>query len=174
MNYGRLDNKQTEAVTIHVPAGGGKKGKIGDGDVVFKLSKAQTGGHLGVSESVLLPGILGAPPHLHKGFDEICRVTQGVLSIMVGDKVYEVKAGDWHLRPKGIVHTFWNSGKEPAKFIDLYVPGGHEAYMEALADLFVGGNRPAPGDLDGLAKRFDIVFDFAKLKVVMDTYKVHL
>ena len=159
---------------VHIPAGRGKPGKIGDGDIVFKLSSAQTAGNIGVSESVLPAGFLGAPPHSHKNFDEICRVTQGVLNIMVGTQVFEVKAGDWHLRPRGIVHTFWNSGTEPAKFIELYVPGGHEAYMEALADMFIGGKRPEPGALESLAKKFDIAFDWAMLKPIMDKYKVHL
>jgi len=169
-----LEATQDPAQPIHIPAAGGKHGKIGDGDIAFKFTKAQTGGHLGVSENTLPVGFLGAPPHSHKSFDEICRVTQGVLTIMVGEQVFEVKAGDWHLRPKGVVHTFWNVGTEPAKFIELFVPGGHEAYMNALSDLFIGGKRPKPGDLDALAQRFDIHFDWPMLKVVMDKYKVHL
>lgn len=159
---------------VHIPASSGKRGKIGDGDIVFKLSSNQTAGNIGVSESILPVGFLGAPPHSHKNFDEICRVTQGVLNIMVGTQVFEVKAGDWHLRPRGIVHTFWNCGTEPAKFIELYVPGGHEAYMQALSDMFIGGKRPEPGALEGLAKKFDIAFDWALLKPIMDKYKVHL
>ncbi|WP_197413266.1 cupin domain-containing protein [Pedobacter sp. Leaf176] len=172
--FARESNIQDAPGPVHIPASGGKRGKIGDGDIVFKLSSSQTAGNLGISESVLPVGLLGAPPHSHKNFDEICRVTEGVLNIMVGDQVFEVKAGDWHLRPRGIVHTFWNSGAQPAKFIELYVPGGHEAYMQALADMFIGGKRPQPGALEGLAKKFDINFDWAMLKAVMDKYKVHL
>lgn len=172
--YAVPQDEQDPKTVIHVPAGGGKKGKIGDGDIIFKFDSAQTNGHMGVSESVLPAGFLGAPPHSHKSFDEICRVTQGMLHMMVGDQVYQVKAGDWHLRPRGIVHTFWNAGPEPAKFIELYVPGGHEAYMQALADMFIGGKRPDPGALEGLAKRFDIAFDWSRLKPIMDKYKVHL
>lgn len=95
----------------------------------------------------LQPGYLGAPPHLHKGFDEICIVMQGELHIMVGEDVYQVPAGGWHLRPRGIVHTFWNSGKEPVKFIEIYSPAGHEAYMKDLAKLFENNQRPQPSDL---------------------------
>lgn len=159
---------------VFIPAGSGKQGKIGDGDISFKLNKSQTNSLLGSTESVLLPGILGAPPHYHKGFDEICRVLEGSLTIMVGEEVFEVKAGDWHLRPKGIVHTFWNAGKVPTKLIELYVPGGHEAYMSELSDLFVNNSRPAPGALDKLATKYDIIFDWPKLKGIMEKYKVHL
>ena len=119
-------------------------------------------------------GILGAPPHFHKGFDEICRVTQGTLTILVGEKIFEVNEGDWHLRPRGIVHSFWNTGTKPAKFIEIYSPGGHEAYMNELSDLFIQNQGPKPGALDLLAKKYDITFDWPKLKVIMDTYKVHL
>jgi uncharacterized cupin superfamily protein len=46
-------------------------------------------------------GQLGAPPHLHLGFDEICYVLEGTVHIMVEDEVFVVNKGDWHLRPRG-------------------------------------------------------------------------
>ncbi|GAB3933980.1 cupin domain-containing protein [Mucilaginibacter myungsuensis] len=159
---------------VHIPAAAGKKGKIGEGDIHFKLNSQQTSGLMGTTESVLPPGLLGAPPHSHKGFDEICRVLEGTLTIMVGDEVFKVNAGDWHLRPRGIVHTFWNDGKVPAKFIEICAPGGHEAYMSELSELFVNNARPKPGDLDKLATKYDIAFDWPKLPVVMQKYGVHL
>lgn len=161
-------------IPVYIPAGTGKKGKIGNGDIIFKLNKSQTSGLLGSTESILLPGHLGAPPHSHKGFDEICRVIEGTLSIMVGDEVYQVSAGDWHLRPRGVVHTFWNTGQIPARFIELYTPGGHEAYMNELADMFINNARPKPGDLDKLAMKYDIAFDWPKLQQIITAYKVYL
>ncbi|RNL55828.1 cupin domain-containing protein [Pedobacter jejuensis] len=159
---------------IHIKSGNGKKGNIGDGDIIFKFDKHATDGHLGITESTLPVGILGAPPHSHKGFDEICRVTQGTLTILVGNEIFEVNEGDWHLRPKGIVHSFWNKGTKPAKFIEIYSPGGHELYMNELSDLFLNNQRPKPGSLDLLAKKYDITFDWPKLQTIMDTYQVRL
>ena len=69
---------------VFIPPGGGEKGKIGVTDITFKLNKEHTAGNLGSAEMVLQPGFLGAPPHLHKHFDEICVVLQGTLHIMVG------------------------------------------------------------------------------------------
>ncbi|RZL10180.1 MAG: cupin domain-containing protein, partial [Pedobacter sp.] len=143
-------------------------------DITFKFSKDQTGGNFGALEMTIPPGILGAPPHLHKGLDEVCRVLEGTIHIMVGEDVVAVEAGGWHLRPKGVVHTFWNSGSTPAKIIELCLPGGHEAYMNELSDLFINNARPQPGALNELAKKYDINFDWAKLPVVMETYKVRL
>ncbi|WP_421944741.1 cupin domain-containing protein [Pedobacter sp.] len=159
---------------IHIKSGGGKVGKIGEGDITFKFNKSQTDGHIGITESTLPVGVLGAPPHLHNGFDEICRVIQGTLTIMVGDEIFEVNEGDWHLRPRGIVHSFWNTGTKPVKFIEIYSPGGHESYMTELSDLFLNNKRPKPGALDLLAQKYDITFDWAKLNMIMDTYKVRL
>lgn len=159
---------------VFIPPGAGEKGKIAASDVVFKLDKSQTAGNLGSSELILPPGNLGAPPHFHKAFDEVCIVLEGAVHIMVGQEVVEVQQGGWHLRPRGITHTFWNSGDKPAKLIELYSPGGHDAYMKDLARLFEGGARPKPAELSKLAELHDIIFEFGKLQAILDKYKVHL
>lgn len=173
--YGKNRNKkQEEPTTIFIPPGSGKKGKISKSDITFKLTKSQTSGHLGSSEIIIPPGQLGAPPHYHKNFDEICIVLEGTVHVMVEHEVFEVKKGGWHLRPRNKVHTFWNSGKENAKVIELCTPGGHEAYMEELAGLFKNGANPNPTELAILAQRYDIVFRFDMLDEVIKKYKVAL
>lgn len=162
------------ATAIFIPPGEGKKGRVGDMELVFKFSKQQTAGHLGVWETVIQPGELGAPPHFHQGFDEVLRVLDGTVHVMVGDTVTAVPAGGWHLRPKGMVHSFWNSGSVPARTIDLCLPGGHESYMESLAALFENGNRPKPADFDRLEHEHDIKFRFDLLAGIIEQYKVHL
>ncbi len=163
-----------EPETVFIPPGAGRKGKIAKSDIVFKLDKTQTSGQLGSYEMTIPPGQLGAPPHFHKSFDEICIVLEGAVHIMVEDEVTEVKKGGWHLRPRGKVHTFWNSGKENAKVIELCTPGGHESYMQELAGLFENGARPQPGALQNLAKKHDITFRFDKLEEVIKKYGVSL
>ena len=160
--------------TVFIPPGGGLKGKISKSDITFKLDKTQTSGHFGSSEIIIPPGQLGAPPHFHKTFDEICIVLEGTVHIMVEDEVFEVKKGGWHLRPRGKVHTFWNSGKKKAKIIELCAPGGHEAYMQDLAKLFEYGAKPHPDDLRKLAEKYDIVFQFAKLDEIIKKYGISL
>ena len=167
-------NDPDEPQTVFIPPGAGLKGKIAKSDIVFKLNKTQTSGHFGSSEITIPPGQLGAPPHYHKSFDEICIVLEGAVHIMVEDEVIEVKKGGWLLRPRGKVHTFWNSGKKKARVIELCSPGGHESYMQELAGLFENGARPQPGDLQKLADRYDIVFRFDKLEAVIKKYGVSL
>ncbi len=159
---------------IYIAPGEGKQAKVGDMSICFKLNKSQTGDQLGLWETVIQPGELGAPPHLHQGFDELLRVLEGSVYVLVGDEVTEVKAGGWHLRPRGLVHTFWNSSTVPAKTIDMSLPGGHEAYMLELATLFENGRHPKPADFAALEKKYDIQYRFDKLQEVMTTYHVHL
>lgn len=159
---------------VYIPPGAGPKGKISMTDITFKLNKTQTAGNLGSTEMIIPPGQLGAPPHYHKSFDEICIVLKGAVHIMVEDEVFEVPEGGWHLRPRGKMHTFWNSGKKKARVIELYSPGGHEYYMQELAKLFENGARPDPADLQKLTDKYDIVFRFDKLEEVIKKYGVRL
>lgn len=159
---------------VYIPPGAGQKGKISRTDITFKLNKTQTSGNLGSAEMIIPPGQLGAPPHYHKGFDEICIVLKGTVHIMVEDEVFEVPEGGWHLRPRGKVHTFWNAGKKNARVIELYAPAGHESYMQDLSKLFNNGARPDPSDLQKLADKYDIVFRFDKLDEVIKKYGVNL
>ena len=159
---------------IHIKKGEGKIGKIGGIDLITKFSKLQTSGHFSCDEATLKPGHLGAPPHLHKTFDEICFVLEGSVSILVEDKVFEVSAGDWHLRPRNKMHTFWNATESPVKFVDIYIPGGHEDYMADLAKLFENNGRPQKSDFALLEQKHDIVYFWNKLPEIMSKYKVHL
>lgn len=163
-----------EPKTIFILPGDGLKGKISKSDIIFKLDKTQTSGHFGTNEMTIPPGQLGAPPHFHKNFDEICIVLQGVVHIMVEDEVFEVKKGGWHLRPRGRVHTFWNSGKKKAKVIELCAPGGHEAYMQDLAKLFENEANLSPVVLEKFATNYDIVFRFDMLEDIIKKYGVSL
>ncbi|MDB6017049.1 MAG: cupin protein [Pedosphaera sp.] len=141
--------------------------------IAFKMNSEDTDGLLGSTELVLEPGTIGAVPHLHRGLDEICRVLEGSIHIMVDNQVTVVPAGGWHLRPRGLIHAFWNCGPAQARCVELYIPGGHERFMNDLADLFENGP-PAPGAVRALANRHDIEFHFELLDDLMKRYNVRL
>jgi len=170
---GAVNNLQGPKPLIIAP-GGGEKGSFGGVDAIFKLDKSQTASNLGVVEMTLKPGHLAAPPHLHHSFDEVCYLQEGTLHVMIGKEVTEIQAGSWHIRPRGIIHTFWNSGKTPAKVIELYTPGGFETYLKGLAKLFKENPNPPAPKIQGLAAKYDMVIHFELLQVIMDKYQVHL
>ena len=159
---------------VFIPVGQGKTGKMGDNSIVFKLDKSQTLGNLGSSEITLKPGYLGSIPHFHKTFDEVCIVLEGMVTIRVVDEIYDVAAGGWHLRPRGSVHCFWNSGNVDARFIELYIPAGHEQFMKELTDLFIDGKKPTQQQINKLGEKYDTHFQWDQLPEVLNKYKVHL
>lgn len=142
--------------------------------MTLKLSKTQTGGGVSFLENKLAPGFLGAPPHFHRTFDEICYVLEGTVHVLVGEEVFELNPGDVHLRPRGCMHTFWNSGSQPARCLELSVPGGHEAYLKDLSVLLSRQGPPTPRDFAELEHKYDIVYQMDKLPEIMQKYHVHL
>ncbi|OLY92034.1 hypothetical protein BUE76_09090 [Cnuella takakiae] len=117
---------------VHIPAGTISRAVDGIAAGFPKIRSEHTNGQFCCQEISLKPKYAGPPPHLHKDLDEIMYVLEGSVQVMVGDTVTEVSAGDYHLRPHGIVHTFWNSGTVPARFIDMYPNQDFLSFFESL------------------------------------------
>jgi len=63
------------------------------------------------------PPRLIAPVHLHHRDDEAWYVLEGALLVQVGDQVVEARAGAGVLVPKGTLHTYWNPGPGPVRYL---------------------------------------------------------
>lgn len=152
----------------------GDRAKIGGNRAQFKVTRQHTGGAFASLEGNLAPGYMGAPPHRHRGIDEIARVLEGELTILVDDQIFRVPAGGWHLRPRGQVHSFWNAGRRPVRFIEMYLPGAHEAYMREIGALLTSNPQPPREALEAIAKRHDIEFLWDRLPPLLERHKVRL
>ncbi|HNV29694.1 MAG TPA: cupin domain-containing protein [Cyclobacteriaceae bacterium] len=97
-----------------------------------KIRFEDTNNQLSTWERVLRPRTMGPAPHLHKDLDEIMRVMKGKVAVLVGDQVTYVEEGAWHLRPHGVVHTFWNESDEPATVLEIYPNQNFEVYLEEI------------------------------------------
>jgi quercetin dioxygenase-like cupin family protein/type 1 glutamine amidotransferase len=69
-----------------------------------------------VGRAVVSPGKAN-PPHWHPNCDEILYVASGHIMHRVGDKEYEMRAGDTVVIPEGTVHNARNIGTEDAVLI---------------------------------------------------------
>lgn len=96
-----------------------------------RVRQTQTNGQFSCVEFAVAAKKMGPAPHLHKELDELMYVVEGTITVLVGDTEYHVQAGGWHLRPRGIVHTFWNATDKPAVGIDCYFQQPFEEYLEA-------------------------------------------
>jgi mannose-6-phosphate isomerase-like protein (cupin superfamily) len=125
--------------TIIVKSDEGRSVWLGGMGVVFKLSGADTGGAFAVVEHPIEPGRL-VLPHVHRHEDEYSYVLEGTIGARVGDhEVAAVGPGSYLLKPRGLMHTFWNAGQRPARLLEVIVPAGFETYFAELAEAF----RPA-------------------------------
>jgi mannose-6-phosphate isomerase-like protein (cupin superfamily) len=58
-----------------------------------------------------------APPHLHHDDDEAWYVLEGKLVVQVGGDEVEASAGSGVFVPRGTIHTYWNPGPEPVRYL---------------------------------------------------------
>ncbi len=115
---------------------------LGGMGVVFKISGADTGGAFAVVEHPIEPGRL-VLPHVHLHEDEYSYVLEGTIGARVGDRELIAGQGSYVVKPRGLMHTFWNPGPGPARLLEVIAPAGLETYFVELAEAADPGRRPA-------------------------------
>ena len=104
----------------------------GNADIRTIIQAKQTGMQFSNVEVAFAPKQMGPSPHTHDKLDELMYVLEGTATVMIGDKIFEVEAGGWNFRPRGITHTFWNASDKPLRFIDCFFNQNFEDYLEEL------------------------------------------
>jgi len=127
--------------------------------VAIKLTHTQTADRFSSVEVAVAPKTMGPAPHLHQALDEIMLVLEGEASVLVDKEVTVIKTGGWHLRPHGIVHTFWNAADTPLRFIDIYPNQNFEEFFPELSALIGGlmskGVSPTSAEFLGAMQTLD-------------------
>src|SRR5215467_14014780 len=127
----------------HVPAGSGP-GYWGPGDQIrFILTGAETGGAFFLAEVLVPPGG-GPPPHIHDREDETFYLLQGALTVWVGGQTIHASQGDCAHLPRGVVHSFRNTGSEAARMLVTATPAGIEKFFAEAFCPAVDGEEPPP------------------------------
>lgn len=118
---------------IVVNPGEGRSVSLGGMGVVFKVSGAQTGGAFAIVEHPIEPGRL-VMPHMHRNEDEYSYVLEGTVGARIGDREVVAGPGSYVIKPRGLMHTFWNPGPAPARLLEIIAPAGFESYFIELAE----------------------------------------
>lgn len=79
--------------------------------------------------------------HRHPHNDQAYYVLQGVFTVKVEDKMYELPAGGYVFIPRGTAHGTGNVGSVPVKVLLIDGPAGFEHYFQARADLLKTNDR---------------------------------
>jgi quercetin dioxygenase-like cupin family protein len=116
-------------------SGEGKKLNILGHTAYLKLQRPTNKGLYYVMEVHTPPGV-GIPPHMHDREEEMIYIIEGTFTIMLGDRHYELQAGDHIFFPKHIPHAFQNVGKNIGRTLWTIVPGSNfEDFFEDLNEL---------------------------------------
>jgi mannose-6-phosphate isomerase-like protein (cupin superfamily) len=115
------------------------------GDLVtFKAVGAETGGAYTLFEGQIAPGS-GMPPHIHQYEEEAFFVVAGTYTFGIGERVVELGPGGFIFGPRGIPHSFRNSGGTPGRLLMLITPGGlFEQFTAEVGQPLAGPDLPAP------------------------------
>ena len=95
----------------------------------FIVTGAETGGAFFMAQ-VTVPAGGGPPAHLHTFEEESFYIQQGTLTFQVGDQTMHASAGDFVHLPRGIRHSFKNTGNTEAKMLLTATPAGIEKFFE--------------------------------------------
>jgi len=134
-----------------VPAGTGAA-YWGPGELMtFLITGEESGGALFLAELSVAPGG-GTPPHIHHRQDEAFRMLEGTLTIQVGGDTITASAGDFAFLPRGIAHSFQNTGDVDAKALVFLTPAGLEGFFAEVFEPATDRSAPPPAD-EGLIGR---------------------
>lgn len=148
-------------------------------DIRTWVRSTQTNKQFSCVEAAVAPKKMGPAPHIHKELDEIMLVLEGTASVIVAGKMEEIQAGGWHMRPRGIEHTFWNGTDKNLRFIDMYFNQNFEDFLEELFHKIIPGmlqNKLTPEDpvvakqFAELDKKFGITTFAEKRQGIIDKY----
>jgi len=128
----------------YIPAGSGPV-YWGPGDQIrFLITGEQTGGAFFMAEISVPPGG-GPPPHIHWREEETFFLQQGTVTIQVGGRILHASSGDCVCLPRGIMHSFKNTGNVDAEFLLVVTPAGLENFFKEA--FYPAQNSSAPPPL---------------------------
>lgn len=122
------------SVPMVVRSGEGRTTVDGPVGVVEKVNGRRTNGVISIVEHPIDPGAL-VPPHTHADFDEWSYVLEGHVGARIGDQEFTAEPGAYILKPRRIMHAFWNAGPAPARIIEIITPAGFEDFFADVGEM---------------------------------------
>jgi oxalate decarboxylase/phosphoglucose isomerase-like protein (cupin superfamily) len=107
-------------------------------------------------------------PHVHLHEDEYSYVLEGTIGARVGDHEVVAGPGSYVIKPRGLMHTFWNAGPGPARLLEVIAPAGFETYFIELAE---AGD---PGRRQELAAKYGVTYSSDWVAELISRYNLKL
>ena len=110
--------------------------------------------------------------HKHTHEDEISYVLEGELSVIQNGIVQTAGPGKYIVKPRSIFHTFWNSGDERIRFIEIITPGSFESYFAEMAPFLLPGQPPQIDKIRKTAAKYGLIVDPYAADKIIKQYKL--
>jgi mannose-6-phosphate isomerase-like protein (cupin superfamily) len=123
---------------------------------ILLLDSDASHGRFALVEHPLAPRALGALVHTHTREDEYSLVVVGTIGVEIDGGAFEAGPGEIVIKPRGVPHAFWNPTDEPARILELIVPGGFEAYFAELGEILRRAGPPDLVALGEIAARYEL------------------
>jgi mannose-6-phosphate isomerase-like protein (cupin superfamily) len=105
--------------------------KLGTIDVIVKESGSRTRDTHSVAE--FRGKQFRIPPHVHTLHDETIYLVEGKMGVLLGDKKYELVAGESFAIPIGVTHSVWNETDVDCRFLNIIAPASYLSYFHELS-----------------------------------------
>lgn len=112
---------------------------VSDNIISVKLDGEHTDDAYSVFE-VSVPPNVGAGLHIDNDWDEFWHVMEGTFTFTLNGKPVELGAGGFAHGPKGIPHSFKNTGETTGKLVMFTNPSGLEDFFRDIDDASPDGN----------------------------------
>ena len=126
---------------IYLPPGAGRSYDLGAIRAVFKADESETNEKFSISEWWLDPHSEGPGAHKHESNHDIFYVLEGTASILLGEEWIQAFKGSFVMIPPNILHDFRNNSDSIVGLLNMFIPGGFERHMPAVAEWFIA-NQP--------------------------------
>lgn len=102
--------------------------------VVVRATGEETDGQYDIVEVHIPPGPGVTPLHVHHQNDEAMYVIEGEVTVKLGEERRLLEPGGYAMAPRGLPHTYRNSGSRPARVLFIYSPGNHWRYLQETGE----------------------------------------
>ncbi len=134
--------------------GEGKMVPVPGHKITHKLLGADTDGAYSLLEIELTRD--GPPQHIHKNEDEAFYILEGEIKMLMGERTFRMKAGEFAMVRRGTVHTWCRAEENPAKILALFNPPGFEQFFDDAVDLDVADTEAYVAKANALAEKYNM------------------
>jgi len=149
---------------------------VGDLGARLDIARTENEANVAIVEHTLPAHTLAAPLHRHSNEDEISHVLEGEMTVLAGDELTTVPAGESVVKGRDVWHTFWNAGDEPLRFLEIIAPGKFSEFFEEISHIypFDPANEEALARFEEICDRYDFEADLESIPKLCEEHDLQM